>query len=314
MDFMKRVILAGALSLASMTAARAGNDIAAPVLGYVGDTSSSTLRMIEGIPGASILGRKLDLGPEIILAAVSPDQTYIWGIAAQGGVPSLLAIGAHGLESRAVEGIASPVDRIAISPSGTAAALYSDADGTLRILTGLPGNPVVAREISAAVLDRMAVSDDGALIVLVSKESPDPALLSSTSSGAVAIPVSGPVSALAFRPQSHDALIATAGRITLVRAVDSEPTYAAFEDSPDPAVAVQFSIDGRRIFAAYADGKIRTRDLATGESFATVCPCLPTGLQPLSNSVFRLNQVEPGPVFLFDGLKNRVLFVAGGDQ
>lgn len=310
---MKRVLFVGALSLASITAAGAGTDIAAPVLGYVGDARSNALRMIEGIPGASILGRTVDLGPEITLAAVSPDQTYIWGIAAQGGVPSLLTIGASGLEFRVVAGIASPVDRIVISPSGTAAALYG-ADGTLRILTGLPGNPVVAREIPAAYLDRMAVSDDGSLMILVSKESPHPMLLSSTSSGVVAIPVSGPVSALAFRPQSHDALIAAAGRITLVRAVDTVPTYTVFEEPLDPAVAVLFSIDGRRIFAAYADGKILTHDVASGESFVSVCHCVPTGLQPLHNSVFRLNEVEPGPVFLFDGLKNRVVFVAGGDQ
>lgn len=75
------------------------------------------------------------------------------------------------------------------------------------------------------------------------------------------------------------------------------------------------SNNGVRFFAAYADGKIRTRDLASGESSAATCPCVPSGLQALdADSVFGLNQAGREPLFLFDGMNNRIVFVARGDQ
>lgn len=236
---MRRVISIGVFYMTFLVRVH-GTDIVGPQLGYLWDPGARALQPIEGIPGASFLGPSVDPGLKITDAAICRNLGYVLAVAAENRVPYVLRIGAGGFVPGVIEGATHPVDRMALSPSGTSAVLYDASGPTLQIVTGLPGKPAVTREITGRTVDRMAVSDDGALVLLASGDALEPAFLSGASAEALAIPVSGPVSAMAFRPQSHDALIAAAGRITLVRAVDTNPTYEIFEDAPDPPVALAF--------------------------------------------------------------------------
>jgi hypothetical protein len=309
---MKRAACLTLLFASGLVAGEAG--ISAPALGYLYDPASHTLRAVGGIPGAALTGPALDTGAPIAGAAFSPGQGYALAVDEQSHTARVLVLRTGAATPHPIEGPARPVDRVVLSPTGSSAVLYDAAAGVLQVLTGLPEAPVVAREISLSAAETMAVSDDGCLLLVSSSAASQPVVFLA-SSAARDVPVPGFVSAMSFRPQSHDVLVAADGRITLIRDIATHATYQVFAQQPDSAVALGFSSDGRRFFAAYRDGAIRTYDLASGESRATACACAPTGLFPMQgDSVFRLNELRSGPLFLFDGASNRVVFVAREDQ
>jgi len=310
---MKRFYFAIVVCVSCLMAAGADTPVAAPRLGYLYDSTSHGLRAVEGIAGAALLGPVLDPGIEISLAAISPDQRYALAITAEDHKARILALGTDLVTSHGMEGAEWPVDRIALSPTGAAAVLYDASGGMLRIVTGLPYTPGIAREISYSGLERMAISDDGRLVVAASVDPRQPIVLFDQSAGSREIPVSGPISAMVFRPNSHDLLLA-AGGLTLVRDADIDARYQSFSERSGSPLAVAFSRQGRRFFAAYSDGTIWSHDLASGESSSVVCACVPTILQSTDgDSVFLLNEPINGPLFLLDGGNNRIVFVAKGD-
>jgi hypothetical protein len=292
-----------------------GADIGTPRLGYVWDSAAQSVRPVEGIPGAAFLGQALDLGGQLTRAVICRNLGYILAISSRERTASVLQIGAGSVTSRVIEGARQPVDRMVLSPSGTSALLYDAREQTLQIVTGLPGTPVVTRSITVPAAEAMSVSDDGLLVLLALGESLDPAFLSGSSEMPSSIPISGPVSAMALRPHSHDALIATAGSITWVPSLDTDPSYEVVDGDPNTPAALSFSDDGSRFFAAYTDGRVRVRSLVSGAASVSACPCVPDRLQPLhGDSLFALNQPGQGPLFIYDGVNNRVVFVGRGDQ
>ena len=187
---MKRFCFATVLSC--LAAAGADTPLAAPRLGYLYDSASHSLRTIDGIPGASLLGPALDPGFGISAAVISPEQRYALAITAEGHQARILPLGPGLLASYGIEGPQRPVDRIALSPTGASAALYNASGGILQIVTGLPHTPVIAREISYSGLHRMAISDDGHLVLAASVDPGKPISLFDQSTGSREIPVPGP--------------------------------------------------------------------------------------------------------------------------
>src|SRR5262245_22881512 len=97
-------------------------EIGGPVSGTIFDTKAHALRPMVGVPGASYLGAALL--SDLDAAAVSPDGSA--GLAARGG--SLLWV--SGIKTTApvvtaVDGAVDSPDRIAWSPNGSYAAVYS---------------------------------------------------------------------------------------------------------------------------------------------------------------------------------------------
>jgi WD40 repeat protein len=306
---MKHAISIALLSLSCLLASQGGTSINAPLLGYVYESGSRTLRSVEGLPGASLLGQALRLEMDITDAVVAPDQSYVFALTAESRAARVLILHAGIVVPRDIAGPSRRVDRIALSPSGACAVLYDASEGILQIVTGLPDKPAVTREISRTSVDYMAVSDDGRVLLVASIEPFHPVLLFDELAQPHEIAFAGAVSAMVFRPQSHDALIAGGSRITLVHDVDAGASYREFDDSSGPPLALSFSRQGRRFFAAYGDGTIRTHDLTSGEWSRMICPCVPTGLQLMNgDAVFRLTQSGSGPLFLLDGANNRIVF------
>ena len=295
------------LSVSCLLAARGETSITTPLLGYVYEASSRTLRAIEGLPGASLLGNALRVEMEIGDALVSPDQSYALALTAEDRTPRVLLLHAGTVIPRVIDGPSRQVDRMVLSPSGACAALYAASEGILQIVTGLPDKAVIAREISSPAVDQMTVSDDGRLVLVSTLDPLAPVLLFDSTTQARTIALPGPVSALIFRPQSHDALITAAGGFTLVHDVSAGASYEEFADPSDPPVALGFSRHGDRFFAAYGDGTIRTYDVTSRAWSKVICHCVPTVFHPMNgDSLFRLTGSDRGPLFLLDGARNKV--------
>jgi len=139
----------GAIFVFAMAAARA--QVGAPALGLVQD--GSLLRPVYGIPAAAAVFPPLDYGRSFERVAISPRQDY--AIASEAGTGTVVVLAAG--SASALAGAAASPDRIAISPHGSAAALWFSAAGRLQIVSGLPGSPSI-RDAGAAFLSGLPAS------------------------------------------------------------------------------------------------------------------------------------------------------------
>ena len=216
---------------------------------------------------------------------------------------------------RQIAGARVPVDSLALSPSGRSAALYNESDGVLQVFRGLPETPVVDRELHVSRLHHMAVSDDAKLVLVSVRDESSPVLAFAEDATGRALPVLGPASAMALRPQSHDAVIAAAAGVMLVRESPMGSEYQLFSEMTGSCTGLGFSRQGDRFFAAYDNGVIWSYDLAGGGSSSVDCHCVPTRMQQLgSDSVFRLTAGDQEPMLVLDGIRNRVVWVPMGVQ
>lgn len=290
-----------------------------PVLGFVLDSSAHRLRPLLGVPGAAVMGQPLDIDMDIADAALSPRQDYALVLTGNSRDVQLLRLSSGSASLAPIAGVVSAPDRISLSPTGSAAALYCQTTGTVQIVTGLPDAPVLAWEIAVAAggqqVTALAISDDGR--VLAAGLDGAAALLLWTPDGSTAsVQLAQGIRAIAFRPRTQDAAAATANNQLFLLADithNSQPLLAAGADEGIAGpVALAFSSDGQRLFAANSDsGAITTSDLAQGITSTLDCHCQPTGLDRLRGSaVFRLTEAQSS-LLLFDGSTNpsRILFV-----
>src|ERR1035441_6234437 len=137
-------------------------------MGFVFDPSTHSLRRIQGIPGAALVGAPVDFGFALSAAYVAPHLDSAFVVAGDGGI-HLFRLTADAPLELAVDSLGARFE-VFYSPSGTAAALLSA--GSVRVIKGLPGSPVLGAPVVLRPNDRprripvtMAVSDDGAYLL-----------------------------------------------------------------------------------------------------------------------------------------------------
>jgi hypothetical protein len=305
------ICVAGAAGLFSQQ-----GSIGGPVAGYVFDRQSQALRVIHGIPGASLIGEPVDFGSGISHAWAAPKLDAALVVTAD-GTARLFRLDNGKATERTVEGIVSP-ERAVFSPSGTALALVTP--GSVRIIKGLPDAPVVAGTVElpqdrvsataarSGKLQRsgggpVAVSDDGAYLLYGSNGaiellgiSGDSRKLADAATGALP----------AFAPGGHDAAIVDGQAVALFRDASGAATVRRLPGI-SAAKGVAFSPDGGRLFVAATS--VMAVDVATGDRGEIACGCRPTGLARMGNA-FRLNELGNEPLWLLDASADpRVVFV-----
>lgn len=311
------------LGLTSLLAAQPGSSPSAglqgPVLGFAFDRGIHRLQPILGVPGASFMGPVVETGFEIADAVISPRQNYAVALTMTDRQVKLVRWNSGSLSTADLDGARPAVDRMALSPSGIAAALYYAGDGSIQVFTGLPDSPVLAwaRQTPAGITTVRAIADDGDAVIVSTSDVASPFLL--LGAGFMSpLPVSERASVAAFRPGSHDVLIANrmTNQILLLQdvlgALSMQPVASADDGIAGP-IAVEFSADGSSAFVANSlPGGIAILDWNAHTVSVTACHCRPTGLHRLAMaSLFHLNEPSDQPMLLFDaaGPSPRVLFV-----
>ena len=119
-----------------------------------------------------------------------------------------------------IPGGISQADIIAFSPNGADAVLYSASQGQLQIVTGLPDNPQVTRNIGNAELPDavrvLAIADDGLTLLEGTVRS---AVYLLAASGPQALENVSDLGGILFNPKTTDALIfdRNEGTLSLLR-------------------------------------------------------------------------------------------------
>ena len=278
-----------------------------PVLGFVLDAPTSSMRPLLGIPGAATTGGSLPLGFDFTAAEVSPRQDYVLAVASGGEIRLVRLRGE--IRATPVANASPGADRLVLSPSGSAAALYHSG-GPLEILTGLPDSPKLAANLDLAALPGapglLAVADDGVAVAAVQLADGQALFLLGAGRDPQPLPAYIAVSLAVFGGSTHDLYLAGRERnaLAVIRDVTGDPAFQVLAGSSDGIagpVGLAITPDNRRAFVANADnGTVVV--WGAGPTISVPCQCEVTGLQALNGAaLFRLTDISASPVWLLDG-------------
>jgi DNA-binding beta-propeller fold protein YncE len=261
--------------------------VGGPILGYVPEGES--VRVLYGLPAAGAIGATIAEGGWSKIA-ISPAQNFLLSTAAATG--EVLNVNLVKPSVTSITGVSANPDLIAVSPSGTAAALWFTSLGRMQVVTGLPGSPSVAT-MDAPYLDStptaIAVSDDGQWAAGV------------WSAGVYAFGISAKIMplqtdpgvvSLAFFHANHNLAIATTARATSITDVGGANQASILYDYSKQALlpkGIGVSFDNQRVLVADAAGKLVNISVAASSAVIVDCGCSPNGVYGLGDALFRLN-------------------------
>jgi hypothetical protein len=316
-----RVVVCSLVMLCTTTGALAG--IQGITLGFVFDRQAHGIRPIVGIPGASVQGEALRLGVSLADAVISTRQDYALAVAGdRTGLIQIMDLSGS-ISTRLLAAGPHPIDLLRLSASGTAAAFYHADARTVQLISGLPRRPWTGDELDLSALPgpvaSIAVSDDARwILAAVNTEYSGQVFLMDAHGSTRKIFESAHISALAFTPGRHDAVVAddSSDTVHFIRSVDSNAAswvIAARTDGIAGPAAISTSEDGRRVFVVNTgSSSVLAVDLASGGSAKYKCPCAPTDLTALGGrAVFVLSHTADAPIWIFDGdaVTPRIVFV-----
>lgn len=299
---MTRFLIAILLGSAALAQTPAGR-MEGPVLGLTPDTDQLAARPLLGVPGAATFGDPL--GHTVGLRILAAQNDLAIGVDGSGAAALATAS-----DRRSLPGAAG-VSKAALSPRGSAAALYRD--GAADIIVGLPDAARLLRTIPVdSVPAGLAVSDDGAALALLMRppRGAETIVWVQADAAPQTIYRARRIASIAFLPGASTAIVAERGAVKLLSPAIGAQTIA---DGISDVIAAAASADGSRLVIATAPGKIAVQDLASSARVWLSCPCGASGLERLrGNAVFLLNRPGDGPLWMLDADSSepRVTFVA----
>jgi hypothetical protein len=308
----RNIALCALLLAGSAAAQMAPNSITDPVLGLVFDAETQSIRAVVGIPAASRVGAALDAGTPLSAVAISSERAYALGVEDGTGAAVLVSQAGRHL----LPGIRAGAQQTAVSPRGTAAAVYFGDTGKVSVLTGLPDAPQVLREVTLdGTPTALAVSDDGTgLAAVVNLTANEATAFSYPAAGAgQALLRDRGFAALEFMPGSATLLLATETAVYQYQGRQGLQSLTDQRDGIANVVGAAASADGAQVFIAMKSGQVAVLNLADSSQTLLSCSCEPAGMWRLrGKAVFRLNEPGAGPVWIVDGdaVAPRILFVA----
>jgi hypothetical protein len=307
----RKLFLCALLFAASAAAQSSSTTITEPVLGLVLDAGTQSIRTLAGIPAASRVGAMLSDGTPLSAAAISSELAYALALDGAGNV---LLVSQSGQQPLA--GVRAGAKLVAVSPGGTAAAVYYGDTGKASILTGMPDAPQVLREVTLdGPPSALAVSDDGAGLAAVVSLAANQATVFyySPDASGQGLLSDRQFPSLEFVPGSATLVMATQNAVYLYQGRQGLQLVTDQRDGVVNVVGAAASADGARVFIGMASGQVAVRNLAASTQTVLSCSCQLAGLWRLrGKAVFRLNELGAGPLWVVDGdaTQPRILFVA----
>jgi len=278
--------------------------ISLPQLGF--KVEGETIRPIWGIPGSSRTGKPLDLSA-LVRVEIASDQQYLLGVRSADHQLMVVDLGNTASPvATPIEGSFGDPDGLAVSPTGSAAAIFSSRDRAVQIISGLPNHPAIRESYpvkSEHTPNAMAVSDDGKTVLFAA----DGYLWTAGKDGNSRFgSARGRISAIQFLRNSQDAVVADQGFNELLLIKADEPgnqkslLYSSRDGISRP-VGIGLSKDGTRLFIANAsNGTVAIGDLANGRLTVVPCGCEIAGWYSLAvDSSFRISDPK-GASYIID--------------
>jgi hypothetical protein len=299
-----------------------------PVTGVVLDPVHQSLRPIQGLPGASLLGPALNLPFAVSTSAILGQKNAAIVIDATGAAQAWLVTGllSGNISASPLEGAMAGADRIATNDTGTVAVLYSKSSSQLQFVSDLPGSPSVSDPISLTGIHgdihALAVSQDGGWVLIGATDSGNGAVYRvgpATNNELLLVTTLGDPRAIVLKPglkSSPDAVIAdfATDEVLLVRDVrgaQERILLANGSGGVSGPVAVQVLEDQSIIIANAGSQTIGRVDPVTWQMSTIPVNGVPDRLDRLLQpNAYALNQPGGAPLLLLDASPDlRVVFV-----
>jgi hypothetical protein len=285
------------LSVAAFAQTNSPGWMTAPLAGLVANPELTEIRAIQGVPGASTVGRPISLPPDVRRVHLAPAQG--WALVEQTSGRTLGLMSFSGMlpgSVTAIDGVLSAPDSVSFSPSGRSAVIHSKAAAKLQVLTGLDTTPTVTMLSDTSSLGEVgaaAVSDDGTLAVALTSDGR--AFLLSSATAPQLIYQAGSPAGLSFLPDQTAIAIADGGSasISVMDGLNRTPFTRIMMRGPNlsgGSLLVQASADAQSLFVAALGGTTIYRADFADQTMRTLA--VPA---PLS----RLERFRGGDSFLF---------------
>ena len=301
-----------------------------PILGYVWDAPSQSLRPIQGLAGASIIGAPTvsapSQGTSFIASAISGISSMALFLDANGGVFQGSVSGGPLTKVASVSGATSLI----LSNSGNYAVITGkSADGAsiASVISGLPTFPSAhnLNLASAASVLGAAASDTGTVALATGSSQGNISIVAFVGQAAGAqVATTQAFGGMQFVPNSDELVVADggSGALTAITRVNTTASSSALSPAGGitAPVALDITSNGRWVVAANHNGDVLRIDL-TGVAAATKvhCSCAPSQVLALSGSAnaaragttVRLVTAAGGPLWIVDAgnASPRVLFI-----
>jgi hypothetical protein len=301
-----------------------------PILGYVWDAPSQSLRPIQGLPGASIIGAATvsapSQGPSFVAGAISGISGMALFLDANGGVFQGSVTGGPLTKVASIPGATSLI----LSNSGSYAVVTGkSADGAsiASAISGLPTSPS-ARSLtlaSTASVLGAAASDTGTVALATGSSQGNVSIVAFVGQAAGAqVATAQAFGGMQFVPNSDELVVADggSGALTAITRVNTTPASTALSPAGGitAPVALDITSNGRWVVAANHNGDVLRIDLTSVAAATKVhCSCAPSQVLALNgsgngmgkNTTVRLVTATGGPLWIVDAgnTSPRVLFI-----
>jgi hypothetical protein len=284
-----------------------------PKLGYVWDSASQSLRPLQGVPGASIVGPPTISAPapgyiSMASSAVSGKALFL---DASGGIYQSALTGGSIAKIGSLPGATS----LALSNSGSYALVtgkVTSGVSVAAVISGLPATPSI-QNLNISSLPSIAggaASDTGTVVLAAGSGEGGVSLLAFIGQGArTQVGTVQAFGGLQFVPNSDELVVAdgTSGALTAISHVNTNPSLAILSAAGGitAPVALDITPNGRWVVAANHSGDVLLLDL-TGVAAATKvhCSCAPSQVLALTGSPagssVRLVTTGGGPLWIVD--------------
>ena len=276
--------------------------LSSPVLGYVAQAAPIELRAILGVPGSAVLSDPLYLPKGASRLRMAPDQSYAL-VERSAGDPQLLPLASGSATEVTITGALQAADFAAFSPKAQSAILYSSALARLQVITGLPGAPLISRDVDTSAFPEQpvnaAISDDAGSLLFGSSDAVYQLL-----PGGMALQlmrVAG-AAALTFLPNSSQGIIADRGAGSVYLWQSDAGSAAKLADGLTGIGEMRPAADGQGLwFTNPAANAISWLSVTTAGLKTFNVPISPTKLDGLPHRDMFVIASDPGqPVwFLF---------------
>jgi hypothetical protein len=310
-----------ASSSAGTTQAQSQPPVGAQI-GYVWDAASQSLRPLQGVAGAAIVGPAAVAapaqGPGYISVASSAVSGWALFLDAAGGVYQSPLSGGTATRIALLPGATSLV----LSHSGAYALVMGKSSSGAAFaasVSGLPGSPSV-RSLNVATLPAIvggAASDTGTVALASGSASGGVSVVAFVGQGAgTQVGTLQSFGGVQFAPGSDELVVADggSGAVTAISHVNTNPSSAVVSAAGGIAAPVGLDItsNGRWVVAASAKGDVLRIDLSGASTPALAhCSCAPSQVAALSGNTMHLVTAGAGPLWIVDAGSSapRVLFV-----
>jgi hypothetical protein len=312
-------LLCGLLGHAAVTGTQLPNKLSGPIVGYVWNLTDHALHPIQGLLGNATIGGPVDAGFELTEALPLDERHFLGSTADE---PSLVFINAATLPftKSVVAGAPANPSLAAPSAKGSAAVLYYSAEQRIRVVTQLTSTPVLAESIDVLPglreITRLAVSDDGRLVMYAVSQPDQDVLYSWTSTSSHRlVTILKRVSGIALLENSDTVVLDSKENAVYYIA---DPTQSASRVlladyrngvSNPTGVAV---VTGDRIYVTNASARTVLVLTPSGQVLRSFpCNCEPAGLYPFGDSVYRLSESVDQTINLLKvgAASDRIVFV-----